>query len=121
MTIVDQAGLPGTNNTFNREEADNAAFSVTPPSEQPAAFGDKFVAFLRDLGYPEAEASELAASFLPDMLSYNWLERAGFPNGRLLTDDTADRIVALLTIGRITSDGAGPHTDLLDEFPYLVP
>ena len=121
LTIVDQAGLPATNNTFNREEADNAAFSVTPPSEQPSAFGDKFVEFLRDLGYPEAEASDLAASFLPDVLSFNWLEPAGFPNGRRLTDDTADRIVALLTRGRITSDGAGPHTDLLHEFPYLGP
>jgi len=120
-TIVDQAGLPATNNTFNRDEADNAAFSVTPPSEQTTAFGDKFVDFLRELGYPEAEASELAATFLPDVLSYNWLEPAGFPNGRLLTDDTADRIVALLTMGRVTSDGAGPHTDLLDEFPYLGP
>ncbi len=39
----------------------------------------------------------------------------------LLTDDTADRVVALLTRGRITSDGVGPHTDLLDEFPYLGP
>jgi hypothetical protein len=37
-TIIDQAGLPGTNNTWNVEDADNAAFSVTPPSEQAAAF-----------------------------------------------------------------------------------
>ena len=32
---------------------------------------------------------------------------------------TALAAVALLTMGRITSDGAGPHTDLLDDFPYL--
>jgi len=52
---------------------------------------------------------------------YDPSEPAGYPNGRLLTDDTADLIVALLTRGRITSDGVGPHTDLLDEFPYLGP
>ena len=120
-TIIDQAGLPATNNTFNPEEADNAAFSVTPPSEQAAAFGGRFADFLGKLGYSETESIKLARSFLPDVLPYNWLEPAGFPNGRRLTDDTADRIVALLTMGRITSDGAGPHTDLLDAFPYLGP
>jgi hypothetical protein len=28
-------------------------------------------------------------------------------------------LAALLTRGRVTSDGVGPHTDLLDDFPYL--
>lgn len=120
-TIIDQAGLPGTNNTWNVEEADNAAFSVTPPSEQAAAFGAKFESVLVGLGYPEDEAAEIARSLLPDVLTYNWLEAPGFPNGRRLTDDTADWLLALLTRGRLTSDGVGPHPDLLDEFPYLGP
>lgn len=25
----------------------------------------------------------------------------------------------MLTRGRVTTDGVGPHADLLDEFPYL--
>jgi len=118
---TDQAGRPGVNNTFNTDEADNAAFCRTGPAEQEAAFGDKFVAFLRSLGYLDAEAARLGRDFLPDWLVYDPSEPAGYPNGRLLTDDTADLIVALLTRGRITSDGVGPHTDLLDEFPYLGP
>jgi len=77
-TIIDQAGLPATNNTFNPEEADNAAFSVTPPSEQAAAFGGRFADFLGKLGYSETESIKLARSFLPDVLHYNWLEPAGF-------------------------------------------
>ena len=26
---------------------------------------------------------------------------------------------AMVTMGRVTTDGVGPHTDLLDEFPHL--
>ena len=53
--LVDQAGRPGTNNTFNKTEADLLAFDATPPIEQRARFGDKFEAFLQSLGYPAAE------------------------------------------------------------------
>lgn len=118
---VDQAGRPGINNTFNGPIPDRLAFDETSPADQRARFGDKFVAFLESLGYPASEARDLAESYLPDLLEYSPLEPAGYPNGRRLTDDTADLIVALLTRGRVTSDLAGPHTDLLDEFPYLGP
>lgn len=116
---VDQVGRPGINNTFNGPEADRLAFDATPPVVQRARFEDKFAAFLLSIGYRGAEARGLAQSFLPDVLEYRRSEPAGYPNGRRLTDDTADLIVALLTRGRITSDLAGPHTDLLAEFPYL--
>ncbi|HEV2006682.1 MAG TPA: DUF4331 family protein [Candidatus Limnocylindrales bacterium] len=119
MKPVDQAGRPGINNTFNEAEADVLAFNETPPAEQRTRFGDKFIAFLKSLGYPDSEAIELAMGFLPDVLEYDLSRPPAYPNGRRLTDDTADLIVALLTKGRLTSDGAGPHTDLLDEFPYL--
>ena len=119
---VDQTGRPGTNITFNRgSEEDLLDFDATTPADQRERFGDKFVAFLLSLGYPEPEARERALAFLPDVLDYDTSEPSGYPNGRRLTDDTADLIVALLTRGRITSDLAGPHTDLLDDFPYLGP
>jgi hypothetical protein len=118
---LDQAGRPGINNAFNTDEEDNAAFCRSSPPDQRANFGDKFIAFLRSLGYPDTEATELGLSFLPDWVMYNPLEPSGYPNGRRLTDDTADLLVALLTRGRITSDLAGPHTDYLAEFPYLGP
>ena len=116
---VDQAGRPGINNTFNRSEEALLEFDETSPNEQRERFGDRFAAFLQSLGYPEPEARELALSYLPDVLEYDLSKPPGYPNGRRLTDDTADLIVALLTRGRITSDLAGPHTDLLDDFPYL--
>jgi hypothetical protein len=116
---VDQAGRPGINNTFNEPEEDRLAFDATSPSEQRELFGEKFVGFLLSIGYPDDEARALAQSFLPDVLEYDSAEPPGYPNGRRLTDDTADLLVALLTRGRITSDLAGPHTDLLVDFPFL--
>jgi hypothetical protein len=56
---------------------------------------------------------------LPDVLVYDPSDRGGFPNGRRLTDDVGDLMIATLTRGRVTTDLVGPHTDLLDEFPYL--
>ena len=38
-----------------------------------------------------------------------------------LTDDAADAFLATLTNGKVTEDKAGPHSDLLAEFPYLGP
>lgn len=119
VTQVDQAGRPGINNTFNEPEQDRVEFNETPPADQRARFGERFVSFLLSLGYPDSEARELALGFLPDVLEYDSSKPCGYPNGRRLTDDTADLLAALLTRGRITSDGVGPHTDLLDEFPYL--
>ncbi|MEA2619385.1 MAG: hypothetical protein QOC97_158, partial [Chloroflexota bacterium] len=121
VTQVDQAGRPGINNTFNEPEADRIEFNETTPVNQRARFGGRFVAFLRSLGYPDPEADELALGFLPDEHEYDPTRPPGYPNGRRLTDDTADLLAALLTRGRITSDLVGPHTDLLDEFPYLGP
>jgi hypothetical protein len=121
MVAVDQAGRPGTNNAFNGPEEDRLEFDSTPPTEQLSRFSDRFLAFLRSLGYSDAEADDLLPAYLPDVLSYDPRKAPGYPNGRRLTDDTADLLASLLTRGRLTSDLAGPHTDLLHEFPYLGP
>jgi len=121
LVTVDQAGRPGTNNAFNATEEDVLEFDATPPSEQLARFGDRFRAFLASLGYSEPEIAELLPHYLPDVLPYDPSRPTGYPNGRRLTDDTADLLAGLLTRGRITSDLVGPHADLLAEFPYLGP
>jgi hypothetical protein len=119
VVAVDQAGRPGTNNAFNGPEEDVLEFNATPPSEQLTRFRDRFLGFLRSLGYSKAEAADLLPGYLPDVLVYDPSQPPGYPNGRRLTDDTADLLASLLTRGRVTSDLVGPHTDLLDEFPYL--
>ena len=119
MTQVDQAGRPGITAVFNRAEADRAAFNETPPAHQRAQFGDKFLAVIRSLGDAEVKATDLALGPLPDVLEYDASDPGGYPNGRGLADDFVDLRVAMLTMGRVTTDGVGPHMDLLDEFPYL--
>jgi Domain of unknown function (DUF4331) len=73
-------------------------------------------------GYAPEEARRVAGTLLPDMLYYDPTCPASFPsNGRMLTDDTADAFLAVLTNGRVTGDKVGAHVDLLAELPYLGP
>ena len=73
-------------------------------------------------GYAPEEATRIAKAMLPEMLFYDPSRQARFPvNGRTLTDDVVDSFLALLTNGKVTRDGVGPHRDLLSEFPYLGP
>src|SRR6202035_3238798 len=60
--------------------------------------------------YAPEEASRVAGTLLPDMLSYDPTRPASFPdNGRTLTDDAADAFLAVLTNGKVTGDKVGPH------------
>lgn len=61
----------------------------------------------------------LVLGLLPDVLGYDPSAPGAYPNGRRLADDVADPTIAMLSMGRVTGDGVGPHADLLDEFPYL--
>ncbi|TAZ35438.1 DUF4331 domain-containing protein [Rhizobium ruizarguesonis] len=73
-------------------------------------------------GYRPDEAERVARTLLPDIMFYDPTRPASFPeNGRSLTDDAADAFMAILTNGKLTGDGVGPHADLLREFPYLGP
>jgi len=73
-------------------------------------------------GYSPDEAREVAGHMLPYVIRYDHREPAQYPaNGRTLTDDVPDYFLPLLTNGKVTGDGAGAHTDLLEEFPYLGP
>ena len=73
-------------------------------------------------GYAADEARRVAATLLPEIMSYDPTRPASFPaNGRTLTDDAGDAFLAILTNGKVTKDGVGPHSDLLAEFPYVGP
>lgn len=72
-------------------------------------------------GYPPENAKAVARKLLPDILSYHPNEPARFPdNGRTLTDDVVDLFFSIYANRNVT-DKVGPHSDLLDEFPYLGP
>jgi hypothetical protein len=62
----------------------------------------------------------VAGTLLPEVLSYDPTRPASFPDsGRTLTDDAVDFFLAMFTNGKVTEDKAGPHGDLLAEFPYV--
>jgi Domain of unknown function (DUF4331) len=73
-------------------------------------------------GYGAQDAARVAATLLPDMLPFDPAQPASYPhNGRALSDDVQDHFLAILTNGKVTTDGVGPHGDLLADFPYLGP
>ena len=120
---ADRVGRPFANIVFNSgdKEAQNM-FNENQPSEDRGLFHHRFVSNLQDTGrYSADEATAIAATLLPDILTYDWTTPSRFPNGRTLTDDVSDWTWALLTKGTAPNDGIGPHTDLLTGFPYLGP
>jgi hypothetical protein len=99
-----------------------SAYSAGEPADD-ARFVAGFAHSLEHMGgYSPEEARRVAATLLPDLLRYDPTLPASFPkNGRTLTDDVQDAFLPILTNGKVTQDGVGPHHDLLAEYPYLGP
>lgn len=115
---VARLGLPLVNILFNAAP-EKEAFNRSEPAEQKGLFLAKVVAQLENMGQPANKAQEIARLFIPDILSYDPSRTEGFFNGRKLTDDVADIILALVTAGKVKGDLVGPHSDYLTQFPYL--
>jgi Domain of unknown function (DUF4331) len=120
---ADRVGRPFANVVFNGgDKQAQDMFNQSQPAEDRGLFLGKFSAYLQRTGrYPADEATAVAATLLPDILTYDWTTPSRFPNGRTLTDDVSDWMWALLTKGTAPDDGIGPHADLLTDFPYLGP
>jgi hypothetical protein len=119
-TQKDRMGRPAINTVFNHG-ADKNTFNGIRPTQDVALFRDKFVAVLegapfnRDAG----TAAGLVSVLLPDILTYDYSNAAGFLNGRRLQDDVIDAELQLLTGSSTIGDGVGPHSDYLSVFPYM--
>jgi hypothetical protein len=73
-------------------------------------------------GYAPEDARRVARTLLPDILRFDTTKPASYPeNGRALTDDVLDHFLSILTNRKFTTDGVGPHSDLLARFPFLGP
>ena len=126
VTQADQMGRPAINTVFNHGQ-DKNIFNVTQPAAQRSAataegptFLEEFTSELEALGgYSAGDALAIAELLLPDILTFDYSSAAGFLNGRRLRDDVIDIELNLVTNGKITGDGVGPHTDYLSVFPYL--
>jgi Domain of unknown function (DUF4331) len=116
---ADRGARPSQSVFFSPGDEKEAYLTGEPATD--ARFVDSFAHVLEHAGgYASGEARRVAETLLPDVLPYDPAQPAGYPrNGRALTDDVADYFLALFTNGKVTDDGLGPHTDLLNEFPYV--
>jgi hypothetical protein len=72
-------------------------------------------------GYTPKGAEAAARSLLPDVLPFDPKKNAAYPaNGRTPMDDGKGVFLTVFN-GKLTRDITGPHSDLLDDFPYLGP
>jgi hypothetical protein len=118
---ADRGGLPAQA-VFLVGGGERDAYLAGEPAEDGRFVGVFAHALEHAGGYTPEEARRVAATLLPDVLSYDPTCPASFPvNGRTLTDDAADAFLAVLTNGRVTGDKVEAHSDLLAEFPYLGP
>ena len=118
LSQIDRMGRPLVNILYTEGE-DKKTFNRVDPAQDRDLFLEKFTAVLEGNGRPPDDARTVAETLLPDVLTYDHRTAASFPNGRKLDDDIIDAALDLFTNGRIASDGAPPHRDMLPSFPYL--
>ena len=94
-------------------------FNAGHPADDVENYLKPLSEFLQGHGYGPDEATEAALTLLPDILKYDRMKPARYPNGRAMTDDVFSARAAYVTHGQFTSQGLKPHDDLLSEFPYL--
>jgi hypothetical protein len=117
---ADRGGRPGQAPFLSGEAI--VAYNAAEPADD-SQFVSVFAHSLEHTGgYAATDAKRVAATLLPDILSFDHTQPASYPqNGRALTDDVQDHFLAILTNGKVTTDGVGTHSDLLADFPYLGP
>src|SRR6266700_1557322 len=109
------------NTVFNHGQDKNIFNSIDPDQDRTAltAEGITFVQSFRNTLTALGGDPDLAVVLLPDLLNYDFSNPTGYLNGRRLQDDVIDISLTLVTGGGLTTDGVGPHSDYLSDFPYL--
>ncbi len=144
---IDRMGRPAINTVVNSPGPivgapveNKNVFNGAKPEDDVVNFTQATVAALQayssldtEGAYSDEAAGALAAVLLPDVVTYDTSTSAAGPlNGRALVDDVIDIELGIVTggdplglfadrdaDGAINTDGIGPHTDYLGEFPYL--
>jgi len=128
---IDRMGRPAINTVFipnnpfepsGSEPSQKNAFNAAKPRRDQADFRGEVVDTLEifyGAGNPTVDA--LTDFLLPDVLTLDTSNSAGFPNGRALADDVIDIELGLVTNGLVTSDCVGNDSAFSTSFPYLAP
>jgi hypothetical protein len=123
MVQLDQMGRPAINTVFNNQTAekfDRDGFNRVQPSEMvTAGYRDHAEDVLTALG--AADPAGLAAVLIPDVLTFQTGDTAGFLNGRRLANDVIDAELGLVTNNGITTDCIGNDSAFPGAWPYLAP
>jgi len=118
---VDRAGHPSVSSFFNTDDTKEEYNASLPVHDRERWTGT----FILLMGHPGGYSREEAIAAideegtLPDVLTYDPSKPARYPNGRVFTDDVINYRLAFLTKGECPPTGLSPHTDTLEEFPYL--
>lgn len=117
---VDRMGRPAINTVLIPTRFKDV-FNDGKPQRDRARFRDIVIQSLLGLGNDSTRAAVLADILLPDILTVDVGNPAGFLNGRKLEDDVIDAELNLLTNGAITGDCIDENDkDFLTVFPYLA-
>jgi Domain of unknown function (DUF4331) len=117
---VDRMGRPAINTVFNNHnDPGKDLFNVGRPRNDRRDYRAQFITVLEALGNDATRAGQLADFLLPDVLTYDTSQPAGFPNGRRLQDDVIDIELGLLTNGAVTTDCVANDSTFRSSFPYL--
>lgn len=128
---VDRMGRPAINTVFipnnpfepsGSEPSQKNAFNAGKPQADRRNFRAEVVDTLT-IFYPgdPTTVNALANILLPDILTVDTSNPAGFLNGRGLADDVIDAELALVTNGAVTTDCVGNDSAFPGSFPYLAP
>ena len=113
----DRVGRPGINTVLISSKD---AFNAGLPINDQRDFRQEVIDHITALGNGD-NAAGLADMLLPDILTVDTTDPAGFLNGRRLEDDVIDAELNLLTNGALTSDGVANDSAFTNTFPYLAP
>ncbi len=119
---IDRMGRPAIN-TVLIPSARKDEFNAGDPANDVVAFGADVQATIEALsGGDSAFAAAVTAVLLPDILTVDTSDPAGFLNGRGLPNDVIDAELDLLTKGAVTGDGVDANdVAFRGQFPYLAP
>jgi hypothetical protein len=128
---IDRMGRPAINTVFipnnpfepsGSEPSQKNAFNGGKPRNDQRDFRGEVVDTLEIFyGAGNPTVSALANILLPDILTVDTSNPAGFLNGRGLADDVIDAELALVTNGAVTTDCVANDSAFTNSFPYLAP
>lgn len=126
---TDRMGRPGIASVTISPGEQRNLFNQGHPVDDPADFRQQVIDNILGLNAaidtnikndePDPDAAAIADILLPDILTVDTSNPAGFLNGRRLEDDVIDAELNLLTNGEITTDNVPNDSTFSNTFPYL--